>query len=282
MDFLFINTHELSALTGLPHIQQLTYLVGIRPYMDRKCFIVGIKRKISYQSLSEALYVEPHPGIQSGSPSKQQLRRVIKGLEQAGLVAIQSTAKHLVLKCLLADTHDSDQNKPDTKPASHADISFISRSLAKSKPAEEKANKSGRGEITKADIPHNSEEKHVCVDAHFNHFWSLYPQKVAKQNAREAFQKLNPSDQLLTQLLTALQQQIDAYDVLQNQGRWVPKWKFPANWLVQQCWEDEIDTNLNQETKHAIHATHHSAKQFIDPLWESCKSGALRVSNGIA
>ena len=33
MDFI-INGNELAAVYGLPHIQQLAYLRGIRPYMD--------------------------------------------------------------------------------------------------------------------------------------------------------------------------------------------------------------------------------------------------------
>ena len=48
MDYT-ITMIELEALVGLPHLQQLTYLRGIRPYMDLKTGIVGIKRKISYQ-----------------------------------------------------------------------------------------------------------------------------------------------------------------------------------------------------------------------------------------
>ena len=47
MDFL-INANELEALCGLPHIQQLVYLRGIRPYMDVKTGIVGIKRVVHH------------------------------------------------------------------------------------------------------------------------------------------------------------------------------------------------------------------------------------------
>ena len=83
--YLKITSQELSALMGLPYLQQVTYLLGIRPYMDATTSLVGIKRGISYQSLAETLYVEPHQGIQSGSPSRQQLRRVIKALERAGI-----------------------------------------------------------------------------------------------------------------------------------------------------------------------------------------------------
>ena len=43
MDFV-INGEELEIMSGLPHIQQLTYLRGIRPYMDVKTGITGIKK----------------------------------------------------------------------------------------------------------------------------------------------------------------------------------------------------------------------------------------------
>ncbi len=91
MEFLFINTQELSALMELPLIQRVTYLMGIRPYMDRQTGIVGIKRRISYQSLREVLYVAPIAGVKTGSPSQQQVKRAIKSLEKYGLISIQST-----------------------------------------------------------------------------------------------------------------------------------------------------------------------------------------------
>ena len=62
MDFV-INGDDLEAMSGLPHIQQLTYLRGIRPYMDVKTGIVGVKRRISHQSISEQLYVEPRLNV---------------------------------------------------------------------------------------------------------------------------------------------------------------------------------------------------------------------------
>ena len=64
MDFS-INGDELTVLSGLPHLQQLVYFRGIRPYMDVKTGIVGIKRGISLQSIAEQLYIEPCPGIKS-------------------------------------------------------------------------------------------------------------------------------------------------------------------------------------------------------------------------
>lgn len=59
MDFV-LNAEELEALYGLPHTQQLAYLRGIRPYMDVKTGMTGIKRGIRVQSIAEQLYIEPH------------------------------------------------------------------------------------------------------------------------------------------------------------------------------------------------------------------------------
>ncbi|MDP3559282.1 MAG: hypothetical protein Q8R79_02890 [Legionellaceae bacterium] len=104
----FISHQELSTLIGLPHIQQVTYLLGIRPYMDDETLIVGIKRRISYQFLLEMLHIDSRPGLSpSNTPNKQQLRRIIKRLEQIGLIQIQSSKKYLILKCLLAHSAHS-------------------------------------------------------------------------------------------------------------------------------------------------------------------------------
>lgn len=272
MDFIFLNVQEISALRGLPYMQQLAYVFGIRPYMDRTSFVVGIKRGISYQSLSETLYIEPHPGIKSGSPSREQIRRVIKGLERAGLIEIQSSDKRLILKCLIANTNYSVQNKPDINQTQETDTFISYHHISKSHQA-------NISQIAKADTPHNSEKNHVCVNAQFEKFWSLYPKKTSKQKAWEEFQKLEPSNALVTQILTALQQQLDAIIRLQSQGQWVPKWKLPANWLTQRCWEDEIDFNM--ENQHAVPTASYSAKPSIDPFWEACKSGAQRAINSI-
>ena len=96
MDFL-INDDELEALCGLPHMQQLVYLRGIRPYMDVKTGIVGIKRGISYQSIAEQLYIEPHQGIKSGSCSRMQVRRALSALERIGIISSKTEGLKLIL-----------------------------------------------------------------------------------------------------------------------------------------------------------------------------------------
>ena len=272
MDFLFVNSQELSALMGLPHIQQSAYLLGIRPYMDRKTFLVGVKRRISYQSLTEALYVEPHQGItQSGSPSRQQLRRVIYALERAGLVKIQSFDKHLVLKCLLADSNYSVQNKPDTKPTQQLDTNPASEKHYKSSRYDDFSQKPNTGETLKPDTPHNSNNLCVYVRNKFEKFWESYPQKVNRGNAWLAFKKMNPSDELFEKMISDLQLQIQQRQADIDAGIWVPKWKYPENWLTQQCWLDEIEAAQIKENKHATHKASTRRKSAADVHSEACK-----------
>ncbi|MFO9584288.1 hypothetical protein SDB75_05385 [Legionella pneumophila serogroup 1] len=276
MGFLFVNTDELSALMGLPYIQQSAYLLGIRPYMDRETFLVGVKRKISYQQLSEALYVEPHQGYEhSGSPSRQQLRRIIYALERAGLVEIQSIGKQLILKCLLANSDLSIQNKPDTNPTHQPNTNPNDKNNIKSLGYDKDYRKPNTVKNTKPDTPHNSEDMYVCVRQQFQKFWSLYPQKQDETRAYQEFFKLRPDDNLFSQILDALQEQIQNRQEMELAGEWVPKWKFPANWIAQQCWNDALLPLRTQEQTHASNQTGSRRKSAADILAESCKDASF-------
>lgn len=120
-----LNDRELEALQGLPMMQVCLYVMGIRPRMDFATGSVGIKRRISWQALSEALYIEPHPGIKSGSPDKSAIRRAAEGLERAGLIRNLSQRRkddrQLIFDCVLANTDKNTPKKADTKPTHQAD-----------------------------------------------------------------------------------------------------------------------------------------------------------------
>lgn len=274
MDYIKINNEELSALRGLPHIQQLLYLTGIKPYVDYKTGMVGIVRGISYQSLAEELYVEPHQGIKSGSPSKDQIRRAIKGLEKAGLLRIQSLDWKLVFQCLLVKQDSSCSNKPAAKP--HEDCATMKHheSPLKQSVFVCSPEKPITIENNKAAIPQNNNNYFVFLTREFEKFWESYPLKKSKQKTWEQFQALQPTEALMSNIHAALGNQVSAYSLQQAQGLWVPGWKFPANWLAQHCWNDEINTDTPQESRHAKLQTNPTKQPHYDMFWESCKAGA--------
>ena len=265
--YFTVNDNELDALCGLSYIQQITYLRGIRPYMDRNTFVVGIKRRISYQSLAETLYIEPHQGItESGSPSRQQIRRVIKGLERAGLIVIQSFDKHLILKCLLADISYCVQNKPGTNPTQQADTKPHAVIPVNTRISGATEVKTDIDKLLKADTPQIKENNYIYLLQRFDHFWRMYPEKKSRDRAFEIFQQINPDEPLLQCMLQALYQQITAREAKEAHGEWVPAWKFPANWLSQKCWEDEVKIELTQEKRNEKCGTN-TKSGAIDPFW---------------
>lgn len=70
----------------------------------------------------------------------------------------------------------------------------------------------------------------------FDAFWSAYPNKVGKDAARKAFAKRKPDDQLLTEMLQALEVHKRTDGWTKDGGRYIPH---PTTWLNQGRWQDE-------------------------------------------
>jgi hypothetical protein len=261
MDFL-INQEELAALCGLPHIQQLSYLRGIRPYMDIHTGLVGIKRRVSYQSIAEQMYVEPHQGIKAQCFSRDQVKRSIGGLVRAGLLLMQSEEQFLILKCELASRDYFAQNKAATNPLQKAIINPHLKTLVNTGTSGTDLWKADTDKTTKAALPLNNSYLYFL----FEKFWSHYPQKKSKQNAQAVFERLNPDEDLFEAIMKALEAQIIHTDSIQAREMWMPNWKYPANWLAQRCWEDEISTDVIQEMRHAEHTKNPKQYRGNDPF----------------
>lgn len=120
------NDDEDDALQGLPFDAQLLYLRGLRRMMDFGTGEVGRSRRISWQTMREVLYVDKRQGCtDTGSPSRERLRRAAQHLERAGLVVMRSIQadKHLIFYLPLADRAKSAQKKPDRNPHTKPDRS---------------------------------------------------------------------------------------------------------------------------------------------------------------
>jgi len=115
---ILLSDEELWSLYEQHEFYFKLYVFGIRRYMDYQTGIVGIKRRISYQSLKEEMFVETRKGLdreKCEAPTKARLQRALKHLEKIGLIEQIKNKDHLVFRCLLAKRDNSAQNKPDTK-----------------------------------------------------------------------------------------------------------------------------------------------------------------------
>jgi hypothetical protein len=111
MPNILLNEAELDRFYGLNEFDVKLYLC-IRKYMDGGTQITGVKRGISWQSLSEEMWIQPEKGSTgpSGSPTKKKLRCSVQRLVRKGLLSVLSDEKQLIFKCNLAPMGQSVQN----------------------------------------------------------------------------------------------------------------------------------------------------------------------------
>lgn len=86
---------------------------------------------------------------------------------------------------------------------------------------------------TTGTVQYKKKEQSTILSLSFGRFWAVYPKHVAKSVAQRAWQKLNPSTELVDGILNVLGQQKESR---QWQEGFVPN---PATWINQRRWEDE-------------------------------------------
>lgn len=83
----------------------------------------------------------------------------------------------------------------------------------------------------------------------FNRFYSAYPKKKSRGQAEKAFAKLNPDEQLLAEMISGIERAMKS-ETWQN-----PKFiSYPATWINDQGWLDEIQTEFNAPERAVIQA----------------------------
>lgn len=74
----------------------------------------------------------------------------------------------------------------------------------------------------------------------FAKFWQAYPKKVGKDSARKAFDKRKPDEQMVSEMVRALEIQKQTEQWTKNNGEFVPH---PATWLNAGRWMDELPSD---------------------------------------
>ncbi|MDF5866940.1 hypothetical protein P4115_04470 [Pseudomonas aeruginosa] len=149
-----INDEEREALRGLPMLAREIYVFALRPFMDFATGVVGERRGISWKSIAEELYVEPHQGIKGGEPSEKELRRALVWLQRVGLVGPNLAERRLIFELPKASRDQSVRKKVGTKWADEAG-SYVEGSEPSNYAAfpEKRGQICGRGESEKVGTP---------------------------------------------------------------------------------------------------------------------------------
>lgn len=71
----------------------------------------------------------------------------------------------------------------------------------------------------------------------FKLFWQVYPKKKAYTTAKNAWRKLDPSPELVRQILAAVEKQKLSKQWKKENGQYIPE---PTNWLKKERWLDNF------------------------------------------
>lgn len=85
-------------------------------------------------------------------------------------------------------------------------------------------------------IEKNRIEKNKGIADGFALFWSTYPKKKNKGQARKVWLRLKPSSDLQTKILEQIEQAKRSDDWRKESGKYIP---YPSTWLNAEGWEDE-------------------------------------------
>ena len=190
---------------------------------------------------------------------------------------MHSQGLKLILKCELASQHFPVQNKVVTKPLQEPVTDHNQQPYENKGFHHDLSEKADIAQHQKADTPLNNSYLYFL----FEKFWSLYPQKKSKYQAQTAFEQLNPDHSLFEAIMKALEAQINHVALMQLRGSWVPPWKYPAHWLAQRCWEDELSTELLQEQHHAEHTKNTKKRNTSDMFCPPCDTEERETNNVI-
>ena len=96
--------------------------------------------------------------------------------------------------------------------------------------------------VIEPSITVNIPEPRTSFNTQFEIFWKSYPKKKSKGDARKAFIKIKPNEQLFAAMLRAVEKSNQSEQWTKDGGNFIP---YPATWLNKERWLDEDEDAEN-------------------------------------
>lgn len=161
---------------------------------------------------------------------RQNVRTALKRFEKLEFLTIKSTTTGMLITiCNYSSYQDSkskanqqsNQDLTKTQPRPNQDLTTNNNDNKNNN--DKKVNKNIRSK--------------ELAENNFSKFWSAYPKKVAKSQALKSFTRLNPSNELLNEILANLRARSNHPDWTKDGGQYIPN---PTTYLNQKRWEDQL------------------------------------------
>lgn len=175
-------------------------------------------------------------------PSMKEIRIMLSWLQSEGMITIKPLTDWVSL-----DNGEQGQNKGRPTVRTRAYVGLLI-TVIKYEPYQllesYKGRHKGRPSVEQGQTINNKykkKEKHMREsDDGFASFYESYPVRKGKQPALKAWSKLNPGEDLKQTIMEAIENQRRHKAELKERNQFCPEWPYPATWLNQHRWEDEV------------------------------------------
>lgn len=174
------------------------------------------------------------------SVTDKQISDAVQSLRTAGIVDLYYVDGRPFLQLRTWDKHQRVRAKQSKYPAPESTCCQMSASRGQMS-ANDSETLTNAPVIQSNPIQSESKSESNTRDAQFELFWDAYPRKVGKIAAKKAF--LKTSEEIFPDILRAIEEQKLLPQWQKNDGEFIP---YPATWLNQGRWEDDVNGNLGQ------------------------------------
>lgn len=116
--------------------------------------------------------------------------------------------------------------------------------------------------LTESNPPENSKPPKPDPLEGFDRFYRIYPRKQKRPDAERAWRKLDPNDELQTEMVIALGHHCLQLEWRKDGGQYIP---LPASWINSRRWEDEPMTATPKSNHTDLNKIDHTEGLVLQP-----------------
>lgn len=228
---------------------------------EYKIVLAVIRKTYGYRKPSDRI-TEQNFAAMTGI-DERNVRRTLSSLLQRNILIREGGKRGKLRYNKYVDSwREQGQNSPIEKNANRAKTALVNRaSLAPPRKEKRKGLTNVNPNPPYSPPPRGGHAQQAARECDFERFWIEYPKKRSKAQARKAWNKLRPNEQLQAEILAGLQRAKTSFDWQKQGGQFVP---YPASWLNAEGWLDEIE---ERNEPHRRNGNERTATQITADNW---------------
>jgi hypothetical protein len=163
--------------------------------------------------------------------SQQTVRTCLKSLRCSQNLTIKSTNKYSIITIINWDIYQVSDHETNQQS---------NRSVTSKQPA------TNQQLTTNKNDKNDKNDKKTKTLSDFESFWSIYPKKVGKLKALEAWNKQNGTRPPITTIVLKIEESKKSDQWNRDGGQYIPN---PATWINQGRWFDECKVEIKKQSK---------------------------------